>query len=135
MSGLTTFDAVYIALVFIVPGYVFLSLRNQFVVGQEKLGLEQVLAYLTLSGLNFALFGWMINLAFANDLSVGWKAVLWVALIVVVPAIGEFFPGPAVKKTLRAPSFKKSDFRPLTRFRTHGIMYSPALLIRFTPPF
>jgi hypothetical protein len=52
MGGLTTIDAVYVALVFVVPGYIFLTLRNRFVAGQDRLGTEQILAFVTYSALN-----------------------------------------------------------------------------------
>jgi Family of unknown function (DUF6338) len=69
-----------------------------------------------LSGLNFALFGWMIYLAFANDLSVRWKAVLWVALIVVIPAIGGVLSGACSQKDVARSLFQKIGLS-----RTHTI--------------
>ena len=38
MSGMTTLDAVYIALAFIAPGFVFSLARNQFIAGQDRHG-------------------------------------------------------------------------------------------------
>jgi hypothetical protein len=112
MAGLTTFDAVYIALVLIVPGYVFLSQRNQFVVGQDKLGLEQILSYLTLSGLNFALFGWMIYLAIAYDASVGWRAVIWLALIVFIPFFGGIVSGACSQHDVVRKLYQRIGLKP-----------------------
>jgi hypothetical protein len=74
MEGLAKIDAIYVALVFIVPGYVFLSLRNQFVAGQGKIGKEQILSYLTISGVNFALCGWIIYAAYKSEAGVPIKA-------------------------------------------------------------
>ena len=41
MSGLVSIDTVYVAIFFLVPGYIFLTFRNQFVAGQDRLGTEQ----------------------------------------------------------------------------------------------
>jgi hypothetical protein len=49
MSGLVDIDTVYIAIFFLVPGYIFLTFRNQFVAGQDRLGTEQLLAFITYS--------------------------------------------------------------------------------------
>ena len=60
MSGLVSIDTVYVAIFFLVPGYIFLTFRNQFVAGQDRLGTEQLLAFITYSALNLALFGWIL---------------------------------------------------------------------------
>jgi hypothetical protein len=86
MGGITSIDAVYVALVFIVPGYIFLSLRNQFVAGQDRLGTEQILAFVTYSALNFALFGWTVYLAVAYELPPFLRAASWVLTLVIIPA-------------------------------------------------
>jgi hypothetical protein len=86
MSGLSNIDAVYIALVFIVPGYIFLTLRNQFVAGQDRLGTEQIFAFVTYSAVNFAFFGWMIYLAIAYQVAPYIRVAIWVLTLVVIPA-------------------------------------------------
>jgi hypothetical protein len=86
MSGLTNIDAVYIALVFIVPGYIFLTLRNRFVAGQDRLGTEQILSFVTYSSLNFAMFGWMIYLAISYQLAPYIRVAIWLLTLVVIPA-------------------------------------------------
>jgi len=87
MEGLTKFDAIYVVLVFLVPGYVFLSFRNLFVAGQPKLTKDQILSYVTISGVNFTLCGWIIYLAYSNNCSVPIKAASWVIVIILLPAI------------------------------------------------
>jgi hypothetical protein len=86
MSGLTNIDAVYIALVFIVPGYIFLTLRNRFIAGQDRLGTEQILSFVTYSSLNFAMFGWMIYLAISYQLAPYIRVAIWLLTLVVIPA-------------------------------------------------
>lgn len=85
MGGLSSIDAVYIALVFIVPGYIFLSLRNQFVAGQDRLGTEQILSFVTYSALNFALFGWIIYLAISYQVAPYFRVAIWVLTLVIIP--------------------------------------------------
>ena len=67
------------------PGYVFLSLRNQFVAGQAKLGKEQLLSYLTVSGVNFALCGWIIYAAYKGSSSVRFNAFSWMQMNIPEP--------------------------------------------------
>ncbi len=86
MNGLSNIDAVYTALVFVVPGYIFLTLRNQFIAGQDRLGTEQVLAFVTYSALNFALFGWMVYLAISYSLPPYLIVSIWMLVLVVIPA-------------------------------------------------
>jgi hypothetical protein len=93
MEGLAKIDAIYIALVFVVPGYVFLSLRNQFVAGQGKIGKDQILSYLTISGVNFAAFGWIIYSAYKNDFGVPAMAISWMLVIIVIPALAGILSG------------------------------------------
>jgi hypothetical protein len=87
MEGLGKIDAIYVALVFVVPGYVFLSLRSQFVAGQGKIGKDQILSYVTISGLNFAAFGWIIYAAYKNQFGVPAMAISWMLVIILIPAL------------------------------------------------
>jgi hypothetical protein len=86
MGGLKNIEAVYIALVFVVPGYIFLTLRNQFVAGQDRLGTEQILGFVAYSSINFALFGWMIYLAIAYEVDPLPRVAIWILTLVVIPA-------------------------------------------------
>jgi len=86
MSGLVSIDTVYVAIFFLVPGYIFLTFRNQFVAGQDRLGTEQLLAFITYSALNLALFGWILFTL--PRTAQGWVVVLtWVFVILIGPAI------------------------------------------------
>jgi hypothetical protein len=98
MEGLTKFDAIYVALVFIVPGYVFLFFRNQFVVGQGQLGKEQLLSYVTVSGVNFAVCGWIIYAAYKNDFGVPMKAASWMLVIILIPALAGIVVGACTQR-------------------------------------
>ncbi len=86
MSGLVSIDTVYVAIFFLVPGYIFLTFRNQFVAGQDRLGTEQILAFITYSALNLAFFGWILFTL--PRTAQGWVVVLtWVFVILIGPAI------------------------------------------------
>jgi hypothetical protein len=100
MYGITSADAVYIALICIVPGYIFLAFRNQFVAGQDRLGTEQLLAFVTYSALNFAIFGW-INLAIVPQEAAAWLRIgIWMLTLLVGPAILGFASGVFTQKEL-----------------------------------
>jgi hypothetical protein len=97
MSGLVNIDTVYIAIFFLVPGYIFLTFRNQFVAGQDRLGTEQLLAFITYSALNLALFGWILFAIprRAED----WVVVLtWVFVLLIGPAVLGFVSGMWTQK-------------------------------------
>jgi len=86
MAGLSNIDAIYIALVFVVPGFIFLTFRNQFVPGQDRLGVDQILSFLTYSAINFALFGWAIYLAIAYQAAPYIRVTIWFLTLVAIPA-------------------------------------------------
>jgi hypothetical protein len=97
MSGLVDIDTVYIAIFFLVPGYIFLTFRNQFVAGQDRLGTERLLAFITYSALNLALFGWILFAIprRADD----WVVVLtWVFVLLIGPAVLGFVSGMWTQK-------------------------------------
>ncbi|UGA46680.1 DUF6338 family protein [Bradyrhizobium quebecense] len=92
-------EAVYVAIFFLVPGYIFLTFRNQFVAGQDRLGTEQILAFITFSALNLAIFGWIIFTV--PQTASGWIRVLvWAVVLLVGPAILGFVSGIWTQKEL-----------------------------------
>jgi hypothetical protein len=112
MEGLAKIDAIYIAIVFLVPGYVFLSLRNQFVVGQGKLGKEQLLTYLTISGVNFALCGWIVYAAYANNFGVPLKTLSWLLVTILIPAAAGMVFGVCNQRDYVRRLFQYFDLTP-----------------------
>ncbi|MGL3208294.1 DUF6338 family protein [Bradyrhizobium sp. BR 1433] len=105
-------DAIYVALVFIVPGYVFLCIRNQFVVGQGKLGKEQLLSYVTVSGVNFALWGWIIYFAYQYEAYIPVKAVAWITVIIAIPAISGAAMGVCNQRDYFRKAFHRAGLTP-----------------------
>jgi hypothetical protein len=102
MFGLTTTETVYIALICVVPGYIFLVFRNQFVAGQDRLGTEQVLAFITYSALNFAVFGWINYLVVPYEPPQWVRISVWILTLLVGPALLGFISGVCAQKELGA---------------------------------
>jgi Family of unknown function (DUF6338) len=97
--SLANIDAVFIAIFFLVPGYIFLTFRNQVVAGQDRLGTEQLLAFVTYSALNLALFGWIL-LAIPRS-AANWVVVLtWAFVLLIGPAVLGFASGYWTQKEL-----------------------------------
>jgi Family of unknown function (DUF6338) len=113
MGGLSTIEAVYIALVFIVPGYIFLSLRNQFIAGQDRLGTDQILSFLTYSALNFALFGWIVYLVISYGAPPYAHAVAWFFVLVVIPAAFGLICGVCSQRELVARIYQFFRLNPV----------------------
>ena len=77
MDGISTLDGLYVALAFVVPGFVFSAVRNQFSTGQERQGSEQIFQFVTYSAFNYAIFSGIIYLVLANYKSPFVRAALW----------------------------------------------------------
>lgn len=98
MGGLTTLDAIYLALTFIVPGFVLSAMRNQFINGQERQGGEQLIRFLTCSVINYVFFSVPIYFALEGSTSSGLKAAVWLATILIGPAILGIISGLATQR-------------------------------------
>jgi hypothetical protein len=94
---LSTIDAVYIALAFLVPGFVFSAARNQFITGQVPQGSEQLLRFLTYSAINYAVFSAPIYLFFNAQLSPVARALFWWAVMLMGPAFFGSLSGIAAR--------------------------------------
>jgi len=113
MGGLANVEVVYVALVFIVPGYIFLTFRNQFVAGQDRLGTEQMLNFFTYSTINFALFGWIIYLAIAFSLEPVWRILAWTGTLVIIPAVMGLIAGVCAKREFVGRIYRWMGLNPI----------------------
>ena len=113
MSALLKIDAIYVALVFIVPGYIFLSLRNQFMAGQDRLGTEQVIPFVIYSALNFAVFGWMVYLAISYQAPPYVQVGAWVLVLVVIPAALGLLAGLSSQREIIARIYRSLGLNPV----------------------
>lgn len=113
MEGLVSLDAVYLALVFLVPGYLISVLRGHFVVVRRIDGPEFYLRLLALSAVNFAVSGWTIYLAIALDARPVARALLWLLVIVVVPAGIGLISGLATRHEWLTKFYQRFKLHPM----------------------
>lgn len=113
MVGLASIEAIYIALVFLVPGYVFLAVRNQFVAGQDRLLSENILAFVTYSAVNFALFGWIIYLIVAYRPTPFLVVIGWALLLIIIPAVLGVLGGISTQREIAARVYALLGLRPI----------------------
>lgn len=87
MPYLNLFDNLYLILGFIIPGFIVLFIRSQFVTGRSLSHSSALLTYLTVSVVYYALVLPVIDLAPSIQQSSHGKALAWFALILAGPAI------------------------------------------------
>ena len=87
MPYLNLFDNLYLILGFIVPGFIVLFIRSQFVTGRSLSHSAVLLTYLTVSVVYYALLLPVVDLAPSIQQSSYGKVLAWFALILVGPAI------------------------------------------------
>jgi hypothetical protein len=63
---ITSVEAIFVILAFVVPGFVMSVVRSQFATGRPQKGSEQVLGYLALSAINYAVFSWLVYILAAT---------------------------------------------------------------------
>lgn len=100
MSGLTSLDVVYIALIFVVPGFIIRAVRAQFVIEQDRTGVDQFVRLLAYSSINNAAFGSAIYLAFPYNLLAENKILVWSFLILIAPAVSSIASGASSQRQL-----------------------------------
>ncbi|MER8427641.1 DUF6338 family protein [Mesorhizobium sp. M1403] len=93
MGNFLSLDAIYVALVFVMPGYIIASFRAHFITGNRLDGPDYFVRLLTLSALNFTLSGWAIYLAIAWDVGVEMRLAVWLFVLLVSPAVIGFISG------------------------------------------
>ncbi|RWM10449.1 DUF6338 family protein [Mesorhizobium sp.] len=97
MGNFLSLDAVYVAFVFVVPGYIISSFRAHFITGQRLDGPDYFVRLLTLSALNFALSGWVIYLVVNSSSDAKVRALAWGFVLLAAPAIIGFAIGVTSK--------------------------------------
>lgn len=98
MSGLNTTDGLFLALTFIVPGFVLYIVREQFVTGRERQGEWQLVRCLTYSAVNYAVFAAPIYWLLSAEVALWWKAGAWTFVILIGPVVLGLIAGIAVQK-------------------------------------
>jgi hypothetical protein len=113
MDGITTLDGLYIALAFVVPGFVFSAVRNQFATGQERQGSEQIFRFITYSAFNYAVFSGLIYLMLDNYVSPFVRAGLWFFVILIGPAVLGIVSGASIQNDWTRKVFHRLKLHPV----------------------
>lgn len=113
MGAIGTLDGLYIALAFIVPGFVFSAVRNQFTTGRERQGSEQVFRYIAYSAFNYAIFSGVIYLVLDHYSSPFARAAMWFFVILIGPAITGTLSGASIQNDWVRKSLHRVKLRPV----------------------
>jgi hypothetical protein len=116
MTAIGTVDALFILLAFVVPGFVISFVRSQFATGRPQKGTDQVLGYLTLSAINYAVFSWLVYILVVTDVPQEhplWAAFLWFVVILVGPALLGAGLGVAIQRDLFRPRLASLKLQPV----------------------
>ncbi|MFN4282810.1 MAG: DUF6338 family protein [Alphaproteobacteria bacterium] len=117
--SLETFDAVYLALAFIVPGFIAHSVQAIFSIRKTASYEINLIRFLTLSALNYATWSWLIfllgNAEFFKE-SIGWTAAGWAWVILAGPVLLGGLLGYLSQKDVVHRFLQKIGLRPI-----HGV--------------
>jgi hypothetical protein len=113
MGNFLSLDAIYIALVFVVPGYIISSFRAHFITGQRLDGPDYLVRLLTLSALNFTLSGWAIYLALAWDTEPVTRTFVWLFVLAVSPVLIGIVSGLGSKQEWLRRVYSRFGLSPL----------------------
>lgn len=113
MSGLSSLDTVYLALIFIVPGFIIRAVRTQFIIEQDRTGVDQFVRLLTYSAINNALFGSLLYLIFTYDILAGHKILVWSFLILIAPTVLGVVSGASSQQQLLYKFLCWCNLRPI----------------------
>ena len=113
MSQITNVDGLFIAIAFIVPGFIFHNVRCQFIAGRQRTSQESVIGYLTYGSFNFAVFSWLIYLLAANAIASHWKAILWFVVIFLAPLVSGLIAGFATQRDWSHRFFRWAGLQPV----------------------
>lgn len=87
MPDLKSLDNIYLVLAFIVPGMIVSVVRAQFITGRTLKQSENIIFFLALSGLYYALTLPLIEMLLKSGLD-GWRrGFAWIAVVILGPAI------------------------------------------------
>ncbi len=108
---LNSIDSVFLALAFLVPGYITSSVITMFIPATAASTDRNYIKYLTLSSINLAIWSWLIYLIFQQPYFNEHKIVtgfVWFAILFIFPAImgliiGRVVRNPSIKKLLSMP--------------------------------
>ncbi|MCO8146713.1 DUF6338 family protein [Rhodovulum tesquicola] len=113
MIGLSDFDAVYVAMAFLVPGYVYFVVRGHLVPGHRSRGNESIIRLLSVSTVNFAVWAWAVYLVVeSQDAPIWMHAAVWTFAILVSPALMGLLSGLMTKYQVLRWLYNRIGFSP-----------------------
>jgi hypothetical protein len=98
LGGLTTIDAVYLALLLLAPGYILCAVRNLFLTGREVQGNEQLVKYLACSAINYLICSPLIYGVLNTSPSPLARGSLLIGTGLIVPAVLGVISGVAAQR-------------------------------------
>ena len=117
MTSLTDVNAVYLLFIFVIPGFVAFQAVKIICPSIGRSGKDFYLAFVTLSGLNFTLFGFMVALSFDENAGPYFQILIWAAFIFVLPllegiVVGGLIQNNVLQKILRSKVIRWASIRP-----------------------
>lgn len=91
-------DNFYLILTFIVPGLIIFYVRSKFITGRTRSHTENILSYLVLSLVYYALIIPIIEVALSIRHPWGIRALIWICLTLIGPALLGFLLGAEAQK-------------------------------------
>lgn len=113
MNGLSDFDAVYVAMSFLVPGYVYFVVRGHLVPGHRSRGNESIIRLLSVSTVNFSIWAWAVYMVIEMEDAPVWaRPAVWTFAILVSPVFMGLISGVVAKFQVMRWVYKKVGFNP-----------------------
>ena len=113
MGNFLSLDAVNVALVFVVPGYIISAFRAHFITGQKVSGPDYYVRLLTLSAVNFIMAGWTIYLAIAWDAGPVPRLFVWLFVLGISPMFIGIVSGLSSKREWLRKIYSRLGLSPL----------------------
>lgn len=114
MGSLTDFDAVYVAMSFLVPGYVYFVVRGHLVPGHRSRGSESIIRLLSVSTVNLAFWAWAIYLVISTEELPTWtRPAIWTLAVLISPAAMGLVSGLFTRFNILGRIYRKMGFHPV----------------------
>lgn len=85
MANIPSAPDLFTALAFIVPGFIIVRTREQFIAGRKQAVSEDLLEYIVYGAINFAAFSWLIFLLNRAEWSAEQAAFGWFVVVLLGP--------------------------------------------------
>lgn len=113
MPNIGSLESVYLALGLLVPGFITLFVRSQFVTGRRRSRSEDLLSYLTISVIYYALSFPFVGVTLSMDDSFYGRLLAWITLIFIGPAVFGFILGINVQTDWVRRALRRCGLNPV----------------------